>query len=120
MTLKLTDGQVEYNLSFNIAEATGDWTLSLESQLSHLNILDGVALTIVNTNERYTEFSFEIPADLPQEHKNGIYNYTVTNETDTYVGLLKLVCGTGGTNGTVSYESNNEDRQAPVYYTPEY
>ena len=99
MTLKLTDGQVEYNLSFNIPNATGVWSIALESQLSHQNIFDAT-MTTVATNDRYTEFSFEIPAELPQEHKNGIYNYTVTNETDTYVGLLKLVCGTGGTNGT--------------------
>lgn len=120
MTLKLVDGQTQYMMSFNIANASGDWTLTVTSQLSHLNILDEVPLTKDLTNDRYTEFTFNIPSELPQEHKNGIYDYSVTNGTVTFQGLLKLVCGTGGTNGTVNYESDNEDRQGPVYYTPEY
>ena len=119
MTLKLQDSTTNYNLSFNVTNVTGDWTLTLKSQLSHLDILD-VSLTVVATNSRFTEFSFTIPSDLPLEHKNGIYEYTITNGIDTEVGLLKLVCGTGGTDGYVSYESDNEDREAPVYYRPQY
>lgn len=120
MTLKLTDGVTSYNLSFNIPNATGSWTLTLTSQLSNLDILDEVALTVEETNDRYTEFSFTIPTELPEEHKNGIYDYTVTNETTTETGLLKLVTGTGGGNGTIAYESNNENREAPIYYRPQY
>lgn len=120
MTLKLVDGTTNYNLSFNIEDAVGSWTLTLKSQLSNLSIVDEVALTVEITNNRYTEFSFDIPSDLPLEHKNGIYDYILTNGTDTHTGLLKLVCGTGGTDGTISYQSNNENGEAPVYYRPQY
>ena len=119
MTLKLEDSITNYNLAFNITDVTGSWTITLKSQLSHLNILD-TSLTVEDTNSRYTEFSFDIPSDLPLEHKNGIYEYTITNGSDTEVGLLKLVCGTGGTDGYTAYESNNEDREAPIYYRPNY
>ena len=120
MTLKLEDGVTSYNLSFNLANAEGTWYIFLKSQLSHLFVLDSVPMTTVETNDRYTEFSFDIPADLPLEHKNGIYEYTISNGPDTQVGLLKLVCGTGGTDGTVAYQSDNEDRDAPIYFRPSY
>jgi hypothetical protein len=119
MTLKLQDSTTSYNLSFNVTNVTGNWTLTLKSQLSHLNILD-TALTVVTTNNRYTEFSFDVPQELPEQHKNGIYEYTITNGVDTEVGLLKLICGTGGTDGYTAYESNNEEREAPIYYRPNY
>lgn len=120
MTLKLTDGQTDYQMSFNLVNATGSWTLTLTSQVSNLPILEDIALTIEETNDRYTEFSFAIPSDLPEEHKNGIYTYSVSNEISIETGLLKLVCGSGGTDGTVSYTSNNEDQEAPIYYRPQY
>jgi len=120
MTLKLADGTTTYNLSFNVTNVTGTWTLSLKSQLSNLDTLNDLALNLVVTNDRYTEFSFEIPSDLPEQHKNGIYDYTITNGIFTETGLLKLVTGSGGTNGTVAYESNNENQEGPIYYQGEY
>ena len=120
MTLKLTDGINLYNLAFNLQNVTGSWTLSLRSQLSHTNIIDEAAMTTVSTGDRYTEFSFIIPDGLPEEHKNGIYEYTITNGTDSETGLLKLITGSGGTTGTQAYVSNNEDREATVYFRPNY
>jgi len=120
MTLKLVDNQVGYTLAFNVTNVTGTWTLTLTSQLSNLDTLDDLALNVVVTNNRYTEFSFDIPSTLPEQHKNGIYDYTITNGIVTETGLLKLVTGSGGGNGTVAYESNNENRQGPVYYQGEY
>lgn len=120
MTLKLEDGTNLYNLAFNLQNVAGSWTLSLKSQLSHTNILDAVSLTILETNDRYTEFSFEIPDGLPEEHKNGIYDYTVTNGYTTETGLLKLITGSGGGTGTTPYVSDNEDREATIYYRPNY
>lgn len=126
MTLKLQDGVTSYNLSFNLANATvtDTWAIVLRSQLSHQYTEVGpYILTIVSTNDRYTEFSFTIAADLPDEHKNGIYEYTIQNVTEAaniQTGLLKLVCGTGGEDGYTAYESDNEEREGPVYYRPQY
>ena len=120
MTLKLTDGQTDYQMSFNLVNVTGSWTLTLTSQVSNLPILEDLPLTIEETNDRYTEFSFTIPTDLPEEHKNGIYTYTLTDGNVSETGLLKLVCGSGGGTGTVSYTSNNENQEAPIYYRPQY
>ena len=126
MTLKLQDGVTSYNLSFNLANATvtDTWAIVLRSQLSHEYTEVGpYILTIESTNDRYTEFSFTIPADLPDEHKNGIYEYTIQNVSEAaniQTGLLKLVCGTGGEDGYTAYESDNEERGGPVYYRPQY
>ena len=119
MTLKLEDGQVTCNISLNITNAIGDWTISLTSQLSNMVTFSN-AMSIVETNDRYTEFMFDIPVDLPLEHKNGIYDTIVTNGVTNETFLLKLVCGSGGTDGTVAYTSDNENREAPVYYRPQY
>ena len=121
MTLKLQDGVTNYKLSFNIPNMQGNWTLSLKSQVSNTTVdIAPVALTIEETNDRYTEFSFNFPADLPLEHKNGVYQYDLSNNDTVHSGLLKLVCDTGGTDGYTSYESNNEEQEGTVYYRPEY
>ena len=120
MTLKLVDGTTSYNISLNIANAAGSWTMTVTSQLSNLPILDAIALTIEETNDRYTEFSFSIPADMPLEHRNGIYDVTVTDGVTIETFLLKLVAGSGGGDGYTAYESNNENNEGPVYYRPQY
>ena len=126
MTLKLTDGVTSYRLSFNLPNVTvtDSHGLVLRSQVSHSYFEIGpYFLTILETNDRYSEFSFTIPADLPEEHKNGIYEYSIQNVSKGIIlqkGLLKIVCGSGGTDGTVSYTSNNEEQEAPIYYRPQY
>jgi len=121
MTLKLQDGVENYKLSFNIPNMSGQWFLILKSQLANSYFeIDPVVLTIEETNDRYTEFSFNFPADLPLEHKNGIYQYDLSNNNTVHFGLLKIVCGTGGTDGYTAYESNNEEQEASVYYRPQY
>ena len=121
MTLKLYDNLTTYSLAFNVPNLTGQWYLLLKSQLSNSYFeIDPVALTLVSTNDRYTEFTFEFPEGLPKEHKNGIYRYDLSDNSNIHSGLLKVICDTGGTMGTVSYISNNEDQEASVYYRPQY
>lgn len=122
MTLKLQDNVNSYQMSFNIADAgLGRWTLTLKSLASQDNIFS-IDATVVETNSRFTRFSFDVPDGLDDSHKNGIYEYTVTNGTTqgTEVGLMKLVTADGGTTGTTPYISNNENRQAVTYYRPNY
>jgi len=120
MTLKLQDNITNYTLSFNLANATGSWTLILTSQMSKLEVLN-TPMTILATSDRFTKFSFNIPLELPLEHQNGILNYSISNGgSQGEVGLLKLVTGSGGTSGTQAYLSNNETQEAPIYFRPQY
>ena len=124
MTLKFTTGTTSYSITFDIenASASGQWKLDLSSQLSN-TLWKSYDLTLQNTNRRYTEFTFTIDNATTLEHINGIYNYEVYNTdapTVVYSGLMKVVSGDGGTTGTTAYVSNNEDREAVVYYRPNY
>ena len=121
MTLKLQDNVNDYEMSFNVTDAEGDWTLSLKSLASQTNIFS-IDCTIESTNSRYTRFSFTVPDGLDDSHKNGIYEYTITNGTSdgSEVGLMKLVTADGGTTGTTPFISNNENREAVTYYRPNY
>lgn len=124
MTLKFTTGTTSYSITFDIenASASGQWKLDLSSQLSN-TLWKSYDLTLQNTNRRYTEFTFTIDNATTLEHINGIYNYEVYNTdapTVIYSGLMKVVSGDGGTTGTTAYVSNNEDREAVVYYRPNY
>ena len=124
MTLKFTTGTTSYSITFDIenASAGGQWKLDLSSQLSN-TLWKSYDLTLQTTNRRYTEFTFTVDNATTLEHINGIYNYEVYNTdapTVIYSGLMKVVSGDGGTTGTTAYVSNNEDREAVVYYRPNY
>ena len=124
MTLKFYTGITSYSITFDIenASASGQWKLDLSSQLSN-TLWKSYDLTLQNTNRRYTEFTFTVDNATTLEHINGIYNYEVYNTdapTVIYSGLMKVVSGEGGTTGTTAYVSNNEDREAVVYYRPNY
>ena len=124
MTLKFTTDTLDYSIVFDIANATlgGQWRLDLYSLASN-TLWRSIDLTLHVTNRRYTEFTFTIPNSVTLEHINGIYKYECYN-TDTpaeqLTGLIKVISGDGGQMGTVNYVSNNEDREAIVYYRPEY
>jgi len=110
-----------WNLS-NIASAVDGWSLKLKSQWSNTDLIVNSDLTIT-TSDRYTQVEFELtPSDFPSSHINGIYEAELSNTTlnTSYKQLVKLISTNGGGSGTVAYESNNEDRQAIVYYKPEY
>lgn len=120
MTLKFKDNIFQYNISFNITDVTGDWTLSVKSQYSHEDLFN-LPVNTVQTNARYSEFELDFDTrEIWNEHVNGIYNYKLTNGTDELEGILKIVSGTGGGMNTEAYQSDNEDREAPVYFRPNY
>lgn len=124
MTLKFYTGDLFYSITFDIPNAMtgGQWKLDLTSQLSN-TLWKSIDLSLQETNRRYTQFTFTIDNATTLEHINGIYNYEVYNTdapTVIYSGLMKVVSGEGGTMGTTAYVSNNEDREAVVYYRPNY
>lgn len=119
MTLYIPSDATSGNISFNVSNCSGLHQLKLTSLYGkEIFTWD---LTIVETNDRYTEFSLSFTEQQRSAHLNGVYEYTIL-KAGAYVqhGLLKLVIENGGSPDTVEYISNNEDRQAPVYYRPEY
>lgn len=122
MTIQFTEGTIGYSLYLNVANVSSGVTRTLQivSQYSNTDIID-TTFTIAVTNDRYTRIDFEIPLDLPTKHLNQIANYIVTIDSQLVdQGVLKLTTEPGGGQFTQDYISNNENRQAKVYYRPEY
>ena len=122
MTLYIKDLGFEaaYLASFNQPNATGSWKLRLYSQYSHKDVLD-VDLYILETNDRYTEFYFLIPAGFYNEHLEGVYDYYLTKDSVSIeTGNMKLVLTPGGETGTEPFVSDNDQRVAETYYRPIY
>lgn len=119
MTLKFIEDVFDYDVSFDVSNAEGDWTLQLTSQFTNLDIYNAI-VPIILTNDRYTTFALSFAEPVFNEHLNGIYNYELTNGEENYVGLIKIISASGGTMNTTPYVSNNEDGEAPAYYRPNY
>lgn len=126
MTIKDIDTSIskEYNLYWNLSniEDSDDWTLSFKSQWSNTVLIEPSTITITSS-DRFTTITFTLDTDdFPSSHINGIYEAELASTTlgASYKQLVKLVSVDGGGTGTVAYESNNENRQAIVYYNPQY
>lgn len=118
--IKEYDFEAIYLASFNQPNATGAWKLILQSQYSNKDILD-VDLTIYTTNDRYTEFSFQVPAGFQSKHYEGVNDYFLIKEGVTIeTGNMKLVLEPGGETNTEAFISNNENREVDTYYRPTY
>ena len=79
------------------------------------------AVSIVETNDRFTTVTCTLPTDFYKQHYNGIYEYELEANAEVVdTGLVKIVTQPGGDFGKSEYISNNEDRQAKVIYRPSY
>jgi hypothetical protein len=122
MTLNVIQYNTIYTISVNTpdADVLGTYELVVTSQLSNLPIFQ-VPLTLEITNARYSEFSFTLPQLEGDNHFNSMCNYTIYFNTGTWnSGSLKLIYSPGGGTGTQNYISDNENREAIVYYIPNY
>ena len=107
--------------SSNNTAISGNVSFILTSQYSKTDII--IPATIIVNNDRYTELQLTFPTGFEDEHKNGIYYYTIQNDTDIFEkGLVKLVTEPGGTNGATEYTATPqiENRESTVYYRPNY
>ena len=121
MTILVPESQLTQNFSLNIANATGVWLFTLISQYSHQPL--ALTATVDFTNARYTTFSVTFPVGFGDSHKNGIYNWNITNNaTLVEAGLVKIITDPGGGLGTESFDSgvDTENRVADVFYRPNY
>ena len=119
MTLYI-DNTTETFASNNTA-ISGTVSFILTSQFSKQDTI--IPATILVDNSRYTELELTFPATFKDEHKNGVYYYTIQNTTEVFEkGLVKIVTEPGGGNGAVEYTATPaiENRVADVYYRPNY
>lgn len=106
------------NVAINDAEPI---QFILTSQYSKLDTIIPAVITI--SNDRYTELQLTFPTDFKDQHKNGVYYYTIKNSLYTWEkGLVKIITNPGGDNGSIEYTSTPEleNRDADVYFRPNY
>lgn len=120
MTFYLPTGVTETSVYSNLPNVYGEHTLTITSQYNK-NVWTFTLYPQI-TNDRYTKFTTSISSEDRVGHFNGIYNFTITNDVFEVVetGLLKWINEEGGSNDTVEYISNNENREAEQYYRPQY
>lgn len=118
MTFYFPTDATSYNFSVNVPNMSG--TLFLVVQSLYNKNLYAWALTIEETNDRYTEFSMTLTDEETEGHFNGIFGYEIQDaEANVYLsGLLKWINEDGGQMGTEPYISDNENREAVQFYRP--
>ena len=126
MTVYITSaGLEEAQLYFNIANIDSNalYDIEITSQYSHQPLL--LANALISTNARYTHFQVQFPAGFSEDHKNGIYNWSIKYQnTDTIIqaGLMKIITNPGGLMWTKSFDAGTttEERVSEVFYRPQY
>lgn len=91
-------------------------TFSLKSQYSQKDIANGNGYTILEHNDRYAKISVDFPIGFNEKHYNGFYTWTLGTHSD----IVKIIMQPGGGTGEVEYISSNENREADVYFRPNY
>ncbi len=105
----------------NNTAISGTLSFIITSQYSKQETI--IPATILVDNDRYTELELTFPVEFKDEHKNGVYYYTIQNESEVFEkGLVKIITEPGGDNGAVEYTSTpeTENRESVVYYRPNY
>lgn len=111
------------NIHGTSATYSGEWNLEFISQHSNLPIDINIIQLVITGNDRFSKSTFlTVPPTAPKEHLNGIYVARLYSDRlgESYEQVVKIITSPGGNTGTTPYISNNEDRQAIVYYKPEY
>lgn len=91
-------------------------TFYLKSQYSQENIQAGNQYTVVAQNDRYAQVDVTFVASFKDKHYNGYYTWSIGDYSD----IVKIITQPGGDTGKVEYISNNEERDAEVFYRPNY
>lgn len=125
MTIRVLESGVnEVDIYFNRNLSNTDvYDFEITSQYSHQTIQ--LANTLIANNARYSTMRVLFPVGYGDEHKNGIYNWTLkVTGSDTFIekGLAKIITEPGGDLGTISYDAgvDAENRVADVYFRPNY
>ena len=126
MTLEIITWNTVYPFNINVNQAglpnpiPSNFVLEVWSQLSNTLIFTR-PLILTYVNDRYWGFEFTLPSLEGNKHLNSMANYKVYQDGGLLdSGSLKLIYSPGGGTGTKDYISDNENREAVVYYTPDY
>lgn len=71
---------------------------------------------LITDNDRYSQIDVTFPADFKDTHQNGYYTWTIGD----YSAIVKIITQPGGGYGEVEYISSNDEREADVYFRPNY
>jgi len=114
------DQQLKLIYSNNV-EITGDLVFTLTS--GYAKIPEPFPALLISQNARYTELEVDFGINFKDEHKNGVYYYTISNNTEIFEeGYAKIICEPGGGINILEYNSGTvtENRESEVYYRPNY
>jgi len=114
MTTTISGSSATFYIN-NPGTITGDF--SLKSQYSQEVIYTTPGYSIEEQNSRYAKILIDnLPADFRDKHYNGYYTWSIGDYSD----IVKIITQPGGDDGKVEYISNNEERDAEVFYRPNY
>ena len=115
MTIIVDKTNIEVSVNSIDLPETGIFTLT--SGWSKEPVL--LNFTRISQNARYSTISVEFPVEFKDEHKNGVYYYSIEGLERGYV---KIITEPGGSMNTVSYNSGvvTENRESKVFYRPNY
>ena len=121
MTLNFNESSNILNLYWNYPNLTGAATLEFISLHSNMPLQLNLTDLTVSGNARYSTSQFTIDgSEIAKNHFDGIYKAVLTIGDTIYTQAVKIIATPGGNTGTTNYISNNEDREAIVYYKPNY
>lgn len=115
MTIIVNTTNKQVSVNSTDLPTTGDFILT--SGWSKEPII--LNFTRISQNARYSTIEVEFPVEFKDEHKNGIYYYSIEGLERGYV---KIITEPGGSMNTVSYNSGpvTENRESKVFYRPQY
>ena len=122
MTFYVQESSLTINFAVNQPNLSGALKFVVTSQYSKQPL--NLTAVVQNSNDRYTMLQTTFPTGFGDEHKNGVYYWSLVDAGDVTIeeGLVKIITEPGGGMGTVAYNSGEatEQREADVYYRPNY
>ena len=119
--MTITVNQTNEVVSINNTAVPATFDFILTSGYSRVpEVLPGILL---EQNNRYSQIEITFPTDFKDEHRNGVYYYSIEAEGISYErGYVKIVTSPGGTNGSIPFTANpeTENRESKVFYRPQY
>ena len=122
MTIEVNEANLNTEIYINKPQLTDNYVFTLTSQYDKVPVQ--LHTSLVYSNNRYSQFTITFPTGFGDEHKNGIYYYSISSNAGVYLekGLVKIITSPGGATGITNYTSTTaiENREADVFYRPNY
>ena len=115
MTITVNSTLETVSINNTTIPETGDFILTSGFSKEPVSL----PFTRTSQNNRYSTIDITFPVEFKDEHKNGVYYYSIEGYEQGYV---KIITSPGGSNGSVVYTANpeTENRESVVYYRPQY